>query len=119
MRRLVACIFLSVFWTATALATDYLSVIPDLPLPEGLSEATKDGAVFDAPTGRIATAYASGMVAPGAIRDFYDQALPQLGWEVVTQGTYRRQSETLKIDVLGGEGGAPSNVSFTLSAESQ
>jgi hypothetical protein len=88
-------------------------------LPIGLVEVVENGAVFDAPTGRIATGYANGQVAAAAVRDFYDQTLPQLGWEVVRPGTYRRQSETLKIDVLGGESGAPSSVSFTLSAESQ
>lgn len=119
MRRLIVLALVAAGWAGTAFATDYLSTIPDLPLPEGLVEAKENGAVFDAPTGRIATGYASGTIAAGAVRDFYDQTLPELGWAVVTPGTYRRQTETLKIDVLGGEEGAPANVSFTLSAESQ
>ncbi len=119
MWRLIACLLLLFGTVPSALATEYLSMIPDMPLPLGLAEEADKGAVFDAPTGRIATGYASGMIAAGAVRDFYHQTLPQLGWETVTPGTYRRQSETLKIDVLGGENGDASIVSFTLSAESQ
>jgi hypothetical protein len=119
MRRLIAILFLLLGIAHSALATEYLSMIPDMPLPLGLAEELDKGAVFDAPTGRIATGYASGLVAAGAVRDFYDETLPQLGWETVAQGTYRRQSETLKIDVLGGENGNAAIVSFTLSAESQ
>jgi len=119
MRRFIICLFILLGFVGQARATDYLSVIPDLPLPSGVTEITENSAVFDAPTGRIATGYASGLVAAGVVRDFYDQTLPQLGWTLVRPGTYRRQSETLKIDVLGGENGDPSNVSFTLSAESQ
>ena len=119
MRRIIVCLVALLGAANMALATEYLTVIPDLPLPTGLVEIVENGAVFDAPTGRIATGYASGQVTAEAVRDFYDQTLPQLGWESVVSGTYRRQSETLKIDVLGGEDGNPANVSFTLSAESQ
>jgi hypothetical protein len=45
--------------------------------------------------------------------------LPPLGWGKTGEGSFRRGSEVLKIDVLGGQGGSPVNVSFTLSAESQ
>ena len=119
MRWIFAFLFFLFGAANMALATEYLTVIPDLPLPTGLVEIVENGAVFDAPTGRIATGYASGQVAASAVRDFYAQTLPQLGWENIANGTYRRQSETLKIDVLGGEYGSPANVSFTLSAESQ
>jgi hypothetical protein len=53
------------------------------------------------------------------VRAFYDNTLPALGWEKTGEGTFHRKSETLKIDVLGGQDGSPVNVSFTLSAESQ
>lgn len=103
----------------SARATEYLSSIADLPLIDGLREQPEKATVFDAPMGRIATAYASGQLEADDIIDFYDETLPQLGWERVSSGTYRRDSETLKIDVLGGNDGAPANVSFTLSAESE
>jgi hypothetical protein len=102
-----------------AWATEYFSEIADLPVADGLTEQTDKSTVFDAPLGRIITAYASGKVDADAVRDFYDSALPPLGWEKTGEGTFHRKAETLKIDVLGGQGGSPVNVSFTLSAESQ
>lgn len=102
-----------------AWATEYFSAIADLPVADGLTEQKDKSTVFDAPLGRIVTAYATGKVAADDVRDFYDDALPSLGWEKTGEGTFHRKAETLKIDVLGGQGGTPVNVSFTLSAESQ
>lgn len=102
-----------------AWAVTYLSAIADLPLPDGLTEQPDKSTVFDAPLGRIITAYASGTIDADDVRDFYDDALPPLGWEKTGEGSFRRKAEVLKIDVLGGQGGSPVNVSFTLSAESQ
>ncbi len=118
----VAAIFLAVAMLVAAVpasAVSSLSAIADLPLPDGLTEQVDKSTVFDAPMGRIVTAYASGTVAADDVLDFYDDALPSLGWEKTGAGSFRRKAETLKIDVLGGQGGSPVNVSFTLSAESQ
>ncbi len=106
-------------FSSTAWAVTYLSAIADLPLPDGLAEQADKSTVFDAPMGRIITAYASGQADADDVRDFYDDALPPLGWEKTGEGSFRRKAEVLKIDVLGGQGGSPVNVSFTLSAESQ
>jgi hypothetical protein len=111
---LVLLVFSSAAW-----AVSYLSAIADLPLPDGLTEQADKSTVFDAPLGRIITAYATGTVAADDVRDFYDDALPPLGWQKTGEGSFRRKAEVLKIDVLGGQGGGPVNVSFTLSAESQ
>lgn len=129
MRRipLVAAFFMAVTLVASAVpaslnsawAVTYLSAIADLPLPDGLAEQADKSTVFDAPMGRIITAYASGQADADDVRDFYDDALPPLGWEKTGEGSFRRKAEVLKIDVLGGQGGSPVNVSFTLSAESQ
>jgi len=84
-----------------------------------LTEQKDKSTVFDAPMGRIVTAYATGKADAEDVREFYDDALPSLGWDKTGEGTFHRKAETLKIDVLGGQGGSPVNVSFTLSAESQ
>ncbi|HEX6120754.1 MAG TPA: hypothetical protein VFZ03_15000 [Dongiaceae bacterium] len=114
-----ACLLTSTIRPHPAWATEYFSEIADLPVADGLTEQKDKSTVFDAPVGRIITAYASGKVDADAVRDFYDSALPPLGWEKTGEGTFHRKAETLKIDVLGGQGGSPVNVSFTLSAESQ
>lgn len=110
-------------WASSAVlgaawAIEYFSTIADLPLAEGLAEQADKSTVFDAPMGRIVTAYATGTVDAEDVRDFYDDALPPLGWEKFGEGSFRRRAETLKIDVFGGQAGSPVNVSFTLSAES-
>ena len=123
MRRTLSAAALSMLLLVSAgspaFAVTYLSAIADLPLPDGLAEQTDKSTVFDAPLGRIITAYATGTVDADEVRDFYDDALPPLGWEKTGEGSFRRKAEVLKIDVLGGQGGSPVNVSFTLSAESQ
>jgi hypothetical protein len=122
MRRMLSaaalCILLLVL-AAPAFAVTYLSAIADLPLPDGVAEQADKSTVFDAPMGRIVTAYAAGQADADDVRDFYDDALPPLGWEKTGEGSFRRKAEVLKIDVLGGQDGSPVNVSFTLSAESQ
>ncbi|HVZ00330.1 MAG TPA: hypothetical protein VHA35_12540 [Dongiaceae bacterium] len=99
-------------------ATEYLVGASDLPLADGLKEQPDKGAVFDTPLGRIVTAYAAGNARPQAVLDFYDDTLPQLGWERQKTGTYRRKQQILKIDVVGPEQG-PCKVSYTLSSQNQ
>ncbi|HVT53260.1 MAG TPA: hypothetical protein VHE77_16880 [Dongiaceae bacterium] len=103
---------------SVAFATEYLAAASDLPLADGLKEQLDKGAVFDTPLGRIVTAYAAGNAKPQAVLDFYDDTLPQLGWERDKPGTYHRKKETLKIDVVGPEQG-PCKVSYTLSSQNQ
>jgi hypothetical protein len=119
MRRLLVAFILTLGFGAPAWAVEYFSEIADLPVADGLTEQKDKSTVFDAPLGRIVTAYATGKVDAEDVLDFYDSALPPLGWERTGEGTFHRKAETLKIDVLGGQGGSPVNVSFTLSAESQ
>ena len=119
MRSLLIAVIFALGLGGTAWAVEYFSAIADLPVADGLTEQRDKSTVFDAPLGRIVTAYATGKVDAEDVLDFYDDALPPLGWERTGEGTYHRKAETLKIDVLGGQGGSPVNVSFTLSAESQ
>ncbi len=84
----------------------FLSAIEDLPLMEGLAE-DEGGVVFDSAQGRIVEAYATGSVSEGAVRDFYDETLPQLGWKRLGEGRFRRENEILKVEFPGGPGAAP------------
>lgn len=122
MRRFLAAIALSI-WTLSTLAsvapahaTEYLSGISDLPLPEGLIEAKDKSTVFDSAVGKVVTAYATGPGTADSVHDFYNATLPQLGWKETDEGNWRRENETLKIDVLGPEAG-PVTATFTLSSD--
>jgi hypothetical protein len=113
---LIAILLAPVFPAPSAYATDYLTNARDLPLATGLKERTDVSAVFDTPLGKTVTAYAMGNMKPQAVLDFYDDALPRLGWERDRAGTFHRKKETLKIDVVGPDLG-PCKVSFTLSSQ--
>jgi hypothetical protein len=77
----------------------YVAGIPDLPLMPGLKELPDSGLVFDKPGGRIVDALAQGSMTPQSVITFYDQTLPQLGWQREGRGTYLREGERLEIDL--------------------
>ncbi len=87
-------------------AAGFVSTIEDLPLMPGLLEE-EGGMVFDSARGRIVEAYATGPVSEAAVREFYDDTLPQLGWRPLGAGTFRRENEILKVEFPGGLGAAP------------
>ncbi|MBT5659187.1 MAG: hypothetical protein HOI33_00050 [Rhodospirillaceae bacterium] len=80
----------------------FVAGFEDLPLMPGLKNVAGSDIVFDTPAGRIIEAEASGQVAREGILDFYARTLPQLGWEHFLEGEYRREGETLKLEI-GGE----------------
>jgi len=88
-----------------AAADGFLRSIPDLPLMTGLVELEQEGLSFDNPEGRIVEAYAQGVVGAEAVRSFYKQTLPQLGWRAVKQKASKgqawiREDERLDIQVV-------------------
>ncbi len=60
MRALLVAVFLTIGLGLPAWATEYFSAIADLPVADGLVEQKDKSTVFDAPMGRIVTAYATG-----------------------------------------------------------
>lgn len=87
----------------------FVSEIDDLPLPQGFTEIADRGFVFDKPAGRIVEAYASGLLSPEKVVDFYLGTLPQLGWQrrgAATAGDgggksfeFQREDEVLSIAI--------------------
>jgi hypothetical protein len=62
----------------------YFASIEDLPLPPGFVE-DEAAMAFDGAEGRLVLAYAEGELSGLAVRDFYYEALPPLGWSVSPQ----------------------------------
>ncbi len=81
----------------------FVGGVEDLPLMPGLVEVAEARMVFDKPGGRIVEAFAVGRASAAAVREFYDQALPQLGWRRLSGGGYGREDEILTLDI-GAEG---------------
>jgi hypothetical protein len=85
---------------AAALAGDtFLAGFGDLPLMKGLAAAPDSETVFDTPAGRIVEGYAVGAVSRDSVETFYRKSLPQLGWRRVKPNVYRREEETLTIEL--------------------
>ncbi len=95
--------------TAPALAeASYFASIEDLPLPPGFSERASAGEGFGSESGRIVLVAAEGELTPVAVRDFYYETLPQLGWSVSPQTdgalVFQRGREQLSFTVETANG---------------
>lgn len=76
--------------------TLFFSTMTDIPAMEGLVELDDYALVYDKPEGRIAEMAArieGGDVE--AVRDYYKNTLPELGWRFETEDAYTRGSEML------------------------
>jgi hypothetical protein len=85
----------------------------DVPLMPGLAAVEGTELVFDKPQGRIVQAQARGRVRPEAVRRFYGETLPGLGWTEAGRQRWQRESEALAIDITGRDGAV--TVGFTLT----
>jgi hypothetical protein len=90
-----------------AWATGFLDAVEDMPLMEGLTETGEGGIIFDKPTGRIVRTIATGAVTSAAVRSFYADTLPQLGWtrypnlELIKDlMIFKREDERLHIQTV-------------------
>ncbi len=102
MRRIFLTLALGLLTTGAAAGDRaFLSTLDDVPLAPGLREVTGAGLLFDTPQGRIVEAYAEerreGAVARKAVRRFYRDTLPQLGWRRTGRARYRREGEVLRL----------------------
>jgi hypothetical protein len=75
----------------------FVSVIPDLPLMEGLLEDVEQTVLFETDSGRIAEVVARGQIARRAVTEFYAATLPQLGWRLLSNVQYQREGEVLNL----------------------
>lgn len=91
--------------TMTLAADRFVSGTDDLPLMPGLEEVDGSAMVFSKPQGRIVEVTASGTVTREAVRAFYDGTLPQLGWDRLETGRWRRENELLQFDMADSEAG--------------
>ena len=89
----------------------FFSAIEDLPLAPGLEEAGPP-IWFDDANGRIVGAVARGPAAPAAVRRFYLDTLPALGWSlspgagVESELVFLRRQEPLALMISPRDGGA-------------
>ena len=83
----------------------FVGGLEDLPLMDGLAEDRAAGLIFDKPDGRLVDAFAYGPITAEAVRTFYRDTLPELGWRAVGPLAFEREGERLRIDIESVETG--------------
>ncbi|MCC7017574.1 MAG: hypothetical protein IT564_10280 [Rhodospirillales bacterium] len=91
----------------------FLSVIEDIPLMPGLVEDETRAIVFDAAQGRLAETYARGRLAVEAVREFYGETLPALGWRADGETRWVREGEALTLEIQEGPDGIDARFSLS------
>jgi len=79
-------------------STHFAKAIEDLPLMDGLELVSEDDVVFIFGSNRIAQTTAKGWVDIDVVYYFYQDTLPQLGWNQVNAKLYHRGNETLHVE---------------------
>ena len=103
-------------------AEGFVEGFDELPLMPGLFSVGEGSLTFDMPAGRIVQAEARGAVSPEAVRRFYGETVPQLGWRRAGgDDRFVRDGEALHLDFApapADAGGRPQiTVRFLLSPE--
>lgn len=76
----------------------FTQAIEDLPLMPGLEIDESDDLVFVFGSHRIARTTAKGFVDIDQVYYFYQETLPQLGWQSLSARRYERSGEILYLD---------------------
>jgi hypothetical protein len=82
-------------------ATQFLTAIDDVPLPQGLTEKP-DPLIFESDQGRVVRTTAEGNIGGGRVSAFYAETLPALGWRPTQTPdgvVYDREAERLTIRI--------------------
>lgn len=102
---LLITVFLFVCSAHPAMAQDenaphFFNTLNDVPLMNGLEELVDQAVIFDKAEGRIAESSAvTDEISISEIQEFYDNTLPQLGWQKTESGVYVRRDEMLQMNV--------------------
>jgi len=111
MHRFLCTLLLAAFALGQAQAeTRFLAAFDDVPLAPGLSERADAAFAFASGEGRIAETSAAGQGGEAAVRAWYAEALPALGWARQNPSeddlTFVRGRERLTLAFATGPDGA-------------
>ncbi len=90
---------------------DFVPSLPDVPLPHGFQADPGTGSFFDSAEGRIVEMYATGFEDPSEVKNFYEDVLPQFGWNNAGNMTYIKEGEVMTV--------TPSKQGYTTSVKYQ
>lgn len=85
-------------------APRFFQDLDDLPLMAGLQEMAEASMSFDKPGGRIGEVFAEGRVPAETVAAFYADTLPEFGWKPAGEDRYRRDGESLELEISEAQG---------------
>lgn len=116
--RFFVFIFFTLFFglvAPRAQAEVFFTDMPDVPVMPGMVEETTDQLSFGNASGRVVEAVAVGQaLSASAVMQFYNETLPQLGWQAKNPAQFVRGAESLQI-MLEREGTEQLRVRVVLS----
>ena len=71
--------------------------LPDVPMPQNFVADSDTSSFFDSAEGRIAEINASGFQEVADVYEFYEDIMPQFGWQQLDRGLYKKDGEMLVI----------------------
>lgn len=81
-----------------AVEQSFFTVLPDIPLMDGMTEISNASMSFDKPDGRIVHVIAKmNDLNPSRVLSFYDIALYQFGWRKTAAHRFIRKREEVRI----------------------
>lgn len=111
MKNFLITLTIILFLSFPAFA-EYSKLVEDMPLMPKMQEQKEDFVVFDNPTGRIMQFSAITSASKKEILKFYSEALPPLGWKKLSENSFIRETETIKLEIENGAN--QSTVLFTI-----
>lgn len=112
MMRFLLVILAALWMINSAHADEWVSTMKNIPLAPGLKEVKENGSIMEGPLGPIVIAYAKSDGPADKVREYYEEALPRMGW--VKEGNrWRLHQLVLTLDFVGS-GRDPVVVTFSL-----
>ncbi|MEM7618208.1 MAG: hypothetical protein AAF244_02375 [Pseudomonadota bacterium] len=102
-------------WQSPSYATDFFESLYDVPILLDLEEIPEKALVFDKPSGRIARSAAYSSHNEEAVLQAYHQALPEMGWQKLSETDFRRKDEILSISIIKSDTSSQSKISVEFS----
>ncbi|MEI6557764.1 MAG: hypothetical protein WCO00_05100 [Rhodospirillaceae bacterium] len=95
-------------------AEGFVEGFDELPLMPGLFSVREESLTFDKPAGRIVQAEARGAVSVEAVRKFYHETVPQLGWRKGAGDRFVRDGEALLLEFVSAPADAAGRPQITV-----
>ena len=112
---------LSLFISCSCQAdSHFFPTLSDIPLMDGLIVQSTEDMNFDTPAGQITNIEAySKEVSSCRVLSYYQNVLPQMGWQMVEKNKFIRDKDTLVITVMNSQNPTQLRFEITLNNPSE